>query len=164
MLANLMIIIVTGIPGTGKTTIAKRLARELALRYIDGKRISKAISEGYDSKRRCEIIDTDKLNAKLIKIIEKDSNIIIDSHLSHYLPKRYVDMCIVTKCDLKQLETRLNKRKYSKQKIRDNLDAEIFDTCLTEAKEAKHKIMVVNTSSSYKIKEIAKDITKRTRR
>ena len=72
--------------------------------------------------------------------------LVIDSHLSHYLPKKYVKLCVVTKCDLKVLKKRLEKRKYSKGKVRENLDAEIFDVCLNEAKELGHKVKVVDTT------------------
>jgi adenylate kinase len=142
-----MVIIVTGSPGTGKTTYAKKLAKELKYKYFDVNKIisEKKLSSGYDKKRKCKIIDTAKLNKVLISMIKKDKNLVIDSHLSHYLPKKYVDKCIVTKCDLKQLEKRLKKRKYSKEKIRENLDAEIFDVCLEEAKENKHNVEVVYT-------------------
>ena len=43
------------------------------------------------------------------------------------------------------LKKRLEKRGYSKQKIRENMDAEIFDVCLNEAKEEGHKIKIVRT-------------------
>lgn len=75
---------------------------------------------------------------------------IIDSHLSHYLPSKYVDLCIITKCNLKVLEKRLKKRRYSNKKIRENLDAEIFDVCLNEAKENNHEVFVVDTSKGIK--------------
>lgn len=75
---------------------------------------------------------------------------IIDSHLSHYLPKKYVDLCIITKCSLKAMEKRLKKRRYPIKKIRENLDAEIFDVCLNEAKENNHEVFVVDTSKGIK--------------
>jgi len=140
-----MAIIVTGSVGTGKTTFAKKLAEKLNYKYIDVNKIisEKNLEEGYDKKKKCKIIDTDKLNKVLIDMIKKDTNLVIDSHLSHYLPKKYVEKCYVTKCNLKELEKRLKKRKYSKEKIRENLDAEIFDVCLTEAKEQGHDIEIV---------------------
>lgn len=142
-----MVIIVTGSVGTGKTTIAKKLAKELKYKYIDVNKIisEKKLASGYDKKRKCKIIDTTKLNKALISLIKKDKNLVIDSHLSHFLPSKYVDKCIVTKCDLKELEKRLKKREYSKDKIRENLDAEIFDVCLEEAKEKGHNIEIVRT-------------------
>ena len=74
--------------------------------------------------------------------------------MSHYLPKRVVDLCIVTKCDIKVLNKRLKKRRYSKAKIKDNLEAEIFDVCLLEAKKKKHNVLVIDTSKGLKIREI----------
>ena len=151
------VIIVTGSVASGKTTLAERLSKKLNFEYLDANKIINKISEGYDKKRKSKIVDVKKLNKNLIKEINdfkslnKKTNIkknnkkivkglIIDSHLSHYLPKRYVDLCIVTKCDLKKLEKRLKKRGYSKEKIRENLDAEIFDVCLNEAKELGHNV------------------------
>ena len=154
-------ITVTGSVGTGKTTIAKKLSKELNYNYIDVNKLIKEnkLSSGYDKKRKCKIIDTKKLNRILIKLIkESKENLIIDSHLSHYLPKKYVDLCIVTKCNLKTLKKRLEKRKYTKSKIRENLDCEIFDICLNEAKENKHNIFVISTTKRLNIKHIATKI------
>ncbi len=147
-----MITIITGTPCTGKTTIAKRLARQKNAEYIDVTKLikEKKLASGYDKKRKCYIVDIKRLNTALIKIINEarkaKESLVIDSHLSHYLPPKYVDLCIVTKCDIKELKKRLEKRNYSKAKVRENLDAEIFDICLVEAKECGHKVKVVDTT------------------
>jgi len=143
-----MIICITGSVSTGKTTLAKKIASKIKGKYIDvNKIITKyKLSEGYDKKRKSKIVDIKKLNKVLIDLIKKSKNLVIDSHLSHYLPKKYVDLCIVTKCNLKILKKRLEKRGYDKDKIRENLDAEIFDVCLNEAKEKGHKIKIINTT------------------
>ncbi len=39
----------------------------------------------------------------------------------------------------------MKKRKYSKEKIRENLDCEIFDVCYNEALEKGHKVKIVYT-------------------
>lgn len=147
-----MIVVVTGTPGTGKTFFAKTLCRKYCFGYVDVKKLikEKKLSSGYDKKRKCEIIDIKKLNSELIKIITKSNknkkNLAIDSHLSHFLLKKYVDVCFVTKCSLKELKKRLQKRKYSKEKIRENLDAEIFDTCFIEAEEQGHNVRIIDTT------------------
>lgn len=161
-------IIVTGTPGTGKTTLAKKLSKKLGYEYIDVNSIIKEnkLNEGYDRKKECYIVDIKKLSKSLIKTInsskkEKKSGIIIDSHLSHYLPKKYADLCIVTKCNLKKLKSRLEKnKKYPKAKVRENLDCEIFDVCLTEAREAGHKTIVIDTTKALNIDKIASKINK----
>jgi len=140
--------IITGTPCTGKTTVAKRLAKKNKAKYIDVNEVidKNNLKEGYDRKRNSYIIDTKKLNKALIKTItQSKQSLIIDSHLSHYLPKKYVNKCIVTKTTLKKLKNRLKKRKYSKAKIQENMMCEIFDVCKIEAEEAGHKIHVINT-------------------
>ncbi len=167
------VIIVTGSVGTGKTTLAKALSKKLNYEHIDVNKIIKEdkIYDSYDKKNKCYIIDAKKLNKSLIKLVNQykkssknkktddkkilknkrsEKGIIIDSHLSHYLPKKYVDLCIVTKCDLKTLEKRLKERGYGEDKVRGNLDSEIFDVCFEEAKEAGHKVFVADTTKDIK--------------
>lgn len=198
------VICVTGVPATGKTTIAKKLAKKFNFYYLDvNKLISKhKLSEGYDRKRRTKIVDIDRLNKVLINIIyffkknvdkninksalmskarsaktltklnikkiinnkklnqknKKTNGIIIDSHLSHYLPRKYVDFCIVTKCDIKELNKRLKKKKFHKNKIQENLQAEIFDVCHNEALERKHNVVVINTTKDFNISSLANQL------
>ncbi len=147
------VIVVTGTPGTGKTVVAKRVAKKNRFLYLDGKRLISnfKLEEKYDRKRKTFVVDEKrfvKLLINIIKIIKtnkKIKGIVIDSHLAHYLPRKYVDLVIVIKTDLKKLKQRLQKRKYSKLKIKENLEAEIFDVCYEEAKELKHKIKTIKT-------------------
>ena len=142
-------IIVSGTPGTGKTELAKVLAKKINYKYIDVNKLIKEnnLSDGYDKKKECEIIDTKKLAKFLVDFIKNSGeNLVIDSHLAHYIPEKYVDLCIITKCNLKELNKRLKKRKYSKEKVRENLDSEIFDICLNEAIEKGHTILIFDTT------------------
>jgi adenylate kinase len=165
-------IVITGTPSTGKTTLASKLCKKYNFAHLDVNKVIKnyGLSEGYDRKRKTKIIDAKKLNKALVKEISKAklSNnkktlkdrkraIVVDSHLSHHLTKKYVDLCIVAKCSLKTLKKRLERR-YSKAKIRENLDAEIFDVCLNEAKEFGHKTVVVDTTKGIKIESVFKKI------
>jgi adenylate kinase len=155
------VIVVTGTPGTGKTTVAKKLAKLLGYRYVDVNQViaHHKLSEGYDLKRKCKIIDTKKLNLILIRLIKASKDgLVIDSHLSHYLPTKYVDTCIVTRCKLKTLKRRLARRGYDKEKIKENIESEIFEVCLIEAKENKHKIVEVNTDKKIDYKKIIKKL------
>lgn len=158
-----MIICITGSSGTGKTIIAKVLARKLKYKYIDVNRLIKDnnLRGKYLKEFDSYEVDVKKLNRILVNLIKKNSNLIVDSHLSHYLQNKYVDYCVVCKCDLKVLKRRLKLRGYNKRKIKENLDSEIFDVCLVEATENKHNIIVVDTgkrSVSSCVEEILKKI------
>lgn len=154
-------IVVSGTPGTGKTTVAKTLAKKLSAKYLNINKLIKPykLAEGYDKQRKTKIIDIKKLKQAISKEINKTKKrCIIDSHLAHELPKKSVAIVIITTCNLKTLQQRLKKRNYSKEKIRENLDAEIFDTCYEEAKERHQHIIKLNASKSFNLNNLIKRI------
>ncbi|MCX6711099.1 MAG: adenylate kinase family protein [Candidatus Woesearchaeota archaeon] len=165
--SHFYIILISGTPGTGKSTLAKFLARTLTFHSIDCRELieKKHISSHFDRKRECLVVDTDKLNSALeneisrLKALKTGKNrasgAIIDSHLSHFFPKEQADLCIICTCALPILKTRLEKRGYNSKKVRENLDSEIFSVCLEEAREAGHNILTIDTSSRASLKKAA---------
>jgi len=71
--------------------------------------------------------------------------LIIDSHLSHLTPPSKVDWCLITTTSLAALNRRLKKRGYNAIKIKENLEAEAFETCKIEALEGGHRSIVLKT-------------------
>lgn len=150
-------IIITGTPGTGKTYLAKKLAKKFMLQYLDVNKIieERKLKQRRDLKRKTYVVDETKLASELVKEIKKSKKmLVIDSHLSQFIPSRYVRLCFVTKTDIKILGQRLKKRGYDKAKIQENLQSEIFDICLNEAMEKKHKIVVIDTSKKVDFSKI----------
>ncbi|MFC1697158.1 AAA family ATPase [Nanoarchaeota archaeon] len=164
-------ILVSGTPGTGKTTIAKYLTKILNSRlktskikqkqgkiykYLDVNKLIKNnnLADHYDKQKKSYIVDEKRLTKHLEKLMNSSKNtLIIDSHMSHFLRSTFSSICIITICsNLKTLKHRLERRNYSKDKVRENLDSEIFQTCLNEAKELKHNILVVDTAKPWKTK------------
>src|SRR3989344_4667178 len=72
------------------------------------------------------------------------------TRIAKLISKKYVNLCIITKCNLKVLKSRLNKRKYNNLKIKENLESEIFNVCLSEALQNKHNVIVIDTSKGVK--------------
>lgn len=175
------VIVISGTPGTGKSTLAEMLVKELGYSRLILSKYYQQLSRRYNKTKQCYDIDMQKFTA-LVEKIKRDKNrdkeikhkemngeikkkesnkkiekIIIDSHIAHLLPKKLVDLCIVLICsDLKKLQKRLEQREYSKKKIRENMDAEIFQVCLTEAKEKGHKVVVLDTAKMGKKEIVAK--------
>ena len=140
------LIAISGSPGTGKSTLATLLVKKLNAERLDLQDYYKEISTAYNKQKKCYDIDIKKVEGLVRAKKKKHELVIIDSHVAHLLPKSLINLCIVlTSSNLKTLEKRLKERKYNKAKIRENLDAEIFDVCYEEAKKKKHKIKIVNT-------------------
>lgn len=150
------VIVVSGTPATGKTTVAKKIAKACGYKYVDVNKIIKEnkLCEEYDKARHCNIVDVEKLKQVLANEIAKGADLVIDSHMAHFLGKKYVDLVVITTCELKTLEKRLRERKYPESKVRENLDAQIFEICKVEAEEAGHTILEIDTEKEIEIKKI----------
>ena len=147
------VIIFSGTPGTGKTKIANEVSLLLKKRVISTTNEAKKASlmEEFDEIKQTYPVDVDKLVNHLTQLIEKsEEELIIEGHLAHFLPAKYVKLCIICTTELKTLKKRLLKRNYSEQKIRDNLDSEIFETCLIEAMQENYTIEKLDTTSEIK--------------
>lgn len=164
---TLKLIAITGTPGTGKSTIARKLSRMLDYAYLDGSKLVKTakLAEKYDKRRKTAIVDPSLFTHAVLKVRDSEAKkgskgLIVDSHLSHFLPSKAVSACIVLSCSLPELERRLAKRGYSRAKIRENMDAEIFDTILVEAAELGHKIIKFDATKATekRIKTLAESI------
>ena len=128
-----MKIALTGTPGTGKTTIASILEKNYSVKNIHLHQFAQNenLVEGYDKKRRSDIIDIDALNKRFIEKTKDEPLVLIDGHLSHFLIS--VDMVIVLRCHPSILRTRLQEKQWSKEKINENLEAEILDVIESES-------------------------------
>jgi len=127
-----MIISITGTPGTGKTSISK-LLKERGFEVINFNKV--AIENnfliGKDKKRDTFIVDIKKFNKYIKENYSQKKIIFIEGHLSHLL--KSVDKVIVLRCHPDELKKNLSNRGWNKNKIKENLEAEILDVILCEA-------------------------------
>src|SRR3989338_10805676 len=155
------VIVISGSVGVGKEKLARFLAKRLNYFRLDLHPHYQRISTSYDREKKCYVVDLNQFKElvtekiKAVKRQAEQDGLIIDSHLAHLLPKKIVDLCIILTCsNLKKLQKNLEKRRYSQQKIRENLDVEIFQICLVEAQEQGHKLLVFDTGKKVDNKMI----------
>lgn len=128
-------ILLTGTPGTGKTTVALYLKKK-GYPVVNTTELVQQdrLYEEYDNDRDCYVVDGAKLSQVLHELIlnnEKSLPLVIDGHVA-IIDKEYLKKCIVFRCSIKQLRQRLQQRNYSEQKIAENVQAEIMEVILTD--------------------------------
>ncbi|KAF2095172.1 P-loop containing nucleoside triphosphate hydrolase protein [Rhizodiscina lignyota] len=142
-------IIITGTPGVGKTTHAELLAESTGLQHLSINKISEErnCTDGRDEELQTWIVDEDKL----LDAIEPEclaGGVIIDWHACDLFPKSWIDLVVVIRCDSTLLYDRLSARKYSEKKLDENMDAEIMQVLLDEARDAYDEEIVVELWSN----------------
>ena len=129
-------ILVTGTPGTGKTTTASLISSALNLRHIDLSTLIKEqnLHSGYDKEYDSYIIDEDKVVDYLDPILS-EGGVCLDHHGSDFFPIRWFQLVVVLNCKTELLWDRLLDRGYREEKISENVQCEIMRVCYEEAVE-----------------------------
>lgn len=157
------IILITGTPAVGKTTLAKKLAEQLKAQYVNLTEFAKSedLILKKDKARDTAVIDEKGMRQKLRALIDKaQTDIIVDGHYaSAVTPKPLVTNVFVLRRNPLQLRELMRKRGYDEKKQKENLEAEILDVCLVEAlnKQEKSKICELDVSGRS-VNEMLKDI------
>ncbi|KAI1704118.1 AAA domain-containing protein [Ditylenchus destructor] len=133
-------VLITGTPGTGKTTLATRFAENINFEHIDIARIVKEnkFHTEFAEKYQSYVLDEDKLLDFLEDQLNSDEGgLVLDYHSSEFFPERWFDFVIVLRCENTQvLYDRLAERNYATEKTRENVECEIFGIVAEEAREA----------------------------
>jgi adenylate kinase len=146
------VILVTGTPAVGKTTVARRLAEHQSADYVNltefAYKENLVLEE--DKSRKTAIIDEAKMRRKLKALIrESKKNVVVDGHYAAAVtPKSMVTNVFVLRRNPIQLRELMRKRQYDEAKQKENLEAEILDVCLVEAlsKQEKSKVCELDVS------------------
>ncbi|CAJ1031870.1 conserved hypothetical protein [Leishmania braziliensis MHOM/BR/75/M2904] len=148
-------ILITGTPGTGKTSMAEMLAAELGgFQHVE---VGKLIQQNhfyteYDKELDTHIIqekDEDRLLDFMEPIMVREGNHVVDYHSSELFPERWFHIVVVLHTSTEVLFERLTKRKYSEAKRTENMEAEIQCICEEEARDSyRDEIILVRENDT----------------
>ncbi|KAG4132835.1 hypothetical protein ERO13_D08G057700v2 [Gossypium hirsutum] len=152
-------ILVTGTPGTGKTTTSSALAEATNLRHINiGDLVKeKNLHDGWDDDLQCHVINEDLVCDELEDVMEEGGNI-VDYHGCDFFPERWFDLVVVLQTDNTVLYDRLSKRGYEGAKLSNNIECEIFQVLLEEAKDS-YSEDIVKALKSDNIDDITRNVS-----
>ncbi|KAG5498687.1 hypothetical protein JKF63_02974 [Porcisia hertigi] len=148
-------ILITGTPGTGKTSMAEMIADELDdFQHVE---VGKLVKEHhfyteYDENLDTHIIeeeDEDRLLDFMEPMMVKGGNHVVDYHSSELFPERWFHIVVVLHTSTEVLFERLSNRQYSEAKRSENMEAEIQCICEEEAREAyREEIVLVRANDT----------------
>jgi adenylate kinase len=159
------VIIIQGCPGTGKTSISRKLSEILNALHIDLSKfvIEENLIDGNDPERNSLIPNNDLLINKLLQKINESKNlIIVEGHYADIVPPQYVLQVFVLRLHPRRLEVVLKQRGWDEKKVYENVMAELLDTCLINVIERYGSEKVVEIDVTNKeIDDVVNEILKR---
>ncbi len=156
-----MNIIVTGTPGVGKTSIAKKLALTLNLQYVNlhEEIVRTGLVKYNEELGSYEVVNMDEV----IKILSNKitNNCVIETIVFNVLKPEKIDWVIVLRLHPEELLRRLIERGWKKIKIYNNVFSEILDVILQEVLKTFNKDRVIEIDTTNKsIDEVINEIIK----
>ncbi|KAI4290948.1 adenylate kinase [Pancytospora philotis] len=132
-----MRILVTGTPGTGKTTFSAELAEALGIKHVDITAHIKQykLYEKHDAHFDTYIFDENTVAKHLRGFLKDVGSFIIDTHSPSVAACFEFDFIFQLRCGSEILYDRLAQRKYSSAKIQENMDCECLDMVGEELEE-----------------------------
>jgi broad-specificity NMP kinase len=132
---NSLTVYITGVPGTGKTSVAKYLSQMMDLKYLEINDLvkQKGYYFGYDINRDTLIVD-DELLIKSLKqeIALNDRTCIAGGIVFEDFP---FDLIIILHSSIPTLKRRFKARGYDEDKIESNIESEIMNVLYYEISE-----------------------------
>jgi len=133
-------VLITGTPGTGKSSICEKLLPVLPnYQYINVGEFAdeRQLYIEYDDELECYILDEDAVVEHMRPIMEDEAGgMIVDYHGCDFFPQEWFDAVFVLRTSTTPLFNRLSDRGYSQKKLDSNVESEIFQLILDEAKSS----------------------------
>ncbi|KAJ1996374.1 factor activating pos9 [Coemansia spiralis] len=142
-------ILITGTPGTGKTTTAEMVAVAAGLeKVVVGDLIKqRKLHDGYDEEYDTYWLNEDKVVDEMESMMA-DGGMCIDFHTCGFFPERWFDLVVVLRANTDKLFDRLEERGYKPNKIQENVECEIMQVVLDEARESYSSDILMELESN----------------
>lgn len=130
-------ILITGTPGTGKTQTSQLVAEKTGLRHLNIGDVVKenGFFEYKDEDFDSYILDEERLLDHLEPIMS-EGGYVVDFHSNELFPERWFELVLVLRTETNVLYDRLLERGYSDLKRNENIECEIMQVVLDEARES----------------------------
>ena len=145
------LLLVLGTPGVGKSTLARILAKKLGLQLVEVGVLVKRekLYQRFDKGTKSYVMDEKRVRRRLQALISDKEAIIATHSVGLTILPRWVTLVMVLRLDPTVLYRRLRAKRWSRQKIWENVESELVDVCLEEAVRlfGRDKVFEINTTS-----------------
>eukprot|EP00668_Euglena_longa_P015024 GGOE01019071.1.p2 GENE.GGOE01019071.1~~GGOE01019071.1.p2 ORF type:complete len:182 (-),score=72.89 GGOE01019071.1:567-1091(-) len=142
-------VLVTGTPGVGKTTFAAMLAEETSFTHVNVGDLIKerGLHDGWNADFDCFDLNEDKVCDEMEPMMVEGRKI-VDFHTCDFFPERWFHLVVVLRASTTQIYDRLTARGYSEKKRTENVEAEIMNVVIDEAREGYRAEVVLELPSN----------------
>ncbi|HEX2021376.1 MAG TPA: adenylate kinase family protein [Candidatus Thermoplasmatota archaeon] len=153
-----MRVALTGVPGTGKTSVAERLkARGVRVVHLNDFARDAGLLSERDEARGSYLVDVDDLADRLNEALAAEArDVVVEGHFAHEMD---VDAVVLLRCDPRVLVERLRGRGWSEAKVRENVEAEALDVLAQEVLDGGLPAAEID-ASARSVDEVAAEVAR----
>ncbi|CAM9302500.1 unnamed protein product [Choristocarpus tenellus] len=153
-------VLITGTPGTGKTSTCQAIAERTGLRHINVGDVVRAeqCHDGYNKEFDTYMLNESKLVEALEDRIQEGGNV-FDFHSCEFFPDSWFDMVVVLRAETSVLYDRLVARGYAENKVSENVECEIMQVVLEEARDT-FQMDILHEVESNNVEDLEANVEK----
>ncbi|XP_952517.1 uncharacterized protein TA11865 [Theileria annulata] len=158
-------VLVVGTPGCGKSTLCNSVLKRLddlsSSKSLNGFSMThlnianlikdKNLYYEWDDEMDCSVYDEELLAEELSSYDFSKGGFLVEFHSVEFFEKSQFDCVYVLLTEIEILARRLEARDYTESKVKQNLQCEIFQTCLYDAYEVfgRSKVKSLNSNTEH---------------